>query len=194
MRDAGGIGESTGRSATAVAIENGLYVSEHSLNFAALGGVTTFDPPTTFGALGLAAPVAKVDEVIGAPPEDASKREIEEFEPSSYNLLDYKDALPATVFVPALGLILVVLLFATDAGFSVARNRAVARPEEGFAWGLIVGPLWALAVIALNVVLLKEIGGEAQSSSLVVSFLVAGAIGGGFGGFLSGIRHPAPDA
>jgi hypothetical protein len=113
----------------------------------------------------------------------------------TYNLFDFSSTMPAYLFIPLLvGLIGIVALLALYAGFATARSAGETRAERSAAWGALVGPLWAIAMVLLAALARKTIVGDPTGDSVFVAFLLGGAVMGAVGGLLAaqGGAAPAP--
>jgi hypothetical protein len=170
------------RSLPIALIDTALFTADHGVHTFELGTLAAFDrrevQPTV---LSLPVPAGEPREVLGTG--------------ESFRLFDYRDGMPAIVFLLLL-VVLVALPLATAlyAGFLVARERAAATPALGAAWGAIVGPVWAIVVSFVNSVLQNTLYGHAQGESLFGILLVLGALVGALGGFLAaGSREPATE-
>ncbi len=178
-------------------VELALYAADHAVHFAELGAFVPFEPgQEDFQEAALPAPTTEPGEITGD---------------DSYRIFAYRDALPAYVFVPAIiVLIALPLLLALYAGFTAARIAAAAgSPVPSPAWGAIVGPVWAIAMAALDALATKslEVGGladgrqvsifgSADGGGAFLYFLLLGAALGAVGGLLasSGPEHQSAGA
>jgi hypothetical protein len=165
---------------TAVAIgEQIAYAGDHAINILPLG-------------------VGAREELDGLPalpiePEDipdvASERPDQGFSPSyftTYGLFDYDGTMPPLLFVlTTVVLIGTPVLLALYAGFAVARRVGETRPARAAAWGALVGPVWALTMVLLTALARKGLFGDPTGDSVLVSFLLGGAILGAVGGLLA---------
>lgn len=184
FRDTGDIRSGTDRTTLGATVDNVLYAADHGVHFAELGAVTEFHNPS-FDVVGLPAPVTKVSDVVG-------EQDFSNLDPRSsitpsggFRLFDYSDAIPVAVFIPSLGLIVIVALFALYAGFATARSRGTRNLGAGAAWGASTGPIWAVTMVALNALVQKDFVGKANGDSVFVTFLVGGAVLGALGGLLA---------
>jgi hypothetical protein len=106
--------------------------------------------------------------------------------PSTYNLFDFSDTMPAYLFVPMLvALIAIPALLALYAGFAVARRMGESRPDRAAAWGALVGPLWSISMVLLATLARKNIVGNPTGDSVFIAFLLGGAVLGAVGGLLA---------
>ena len=105
---------------------------------------------------------------------------------SSYNLFDFNDTMAAYLFIPMLiVLIAIPALLALYAGFAVARRVGERRPDRAAAWGAIVGPVWAIAMVLLATLARKNVVGNPNGDSVFIAFLLGGAVLGAIGGLLA---------
>lgn len=105
---------------------------------------------------------------------------------SSYNLFDFNDTMAAYLFIPMLiVLIAIPALLALYAGFAVARGVGERRPDRAAAWGAIVGPVWAIAMVLLATLARKDVVGNPNGDSVFIAFLLGGAVLGAIGGLLA---------
>lgn len=105
---------------------------------------------------------------------------------SDYNVFDFNDTMPVFLFIPMLAvLILVPAALALYAGFAVARRLGEGRPDRAAAWGAIVGPVWAIAMVLLAALARKDVVGHPNGDSVFLAFLVGGAVLGAVGGMLA---------
>ncbi|MDA0184471.1 zinc ribbon domain-containing protein [Solirubrobacter phytolaccae] len=167
--DAGGVRE--GRGTATALIEEAFYAPEHGVQLTALGAGTLFRPDGT-GGLGLPFPVDDPNSIPGTD--------------GAFRIFSYGDALPAYVFLPAVVLLLGLnLLAALYAGFAAARAVGADRPGTAAAWGALVGPVWALTMVAAVVLAGGLLHGDAGDGSVFGIYLVGGALLGAGGGALS---------
>jgi zinc ribbon protein len=104
----------------------------------------------------------------------------------TYNIFDFSDTMPAYLFLPMLIVLIAIPgLLALYAGFAVARRLGETRMERAAAWGAIVGPVWAIAMVLLTTLARKGIVGDPTGDSVFVAFLVGGAALGALGGLLA---------
>jgi hypothetical protein len=102
-----------------------------------------------------------------------------------YRLFGFSEAVPAYEFIPLLiWLIGVPLLLALNAGFAIARLRAATARLVSLAWGALVGPIWAVAMVLINALIAKDIFGRANGDSAFAVFLIGGLVVGAVGGLL----------
>lgn len=166
-----------GGSSTVVAtVDNAAYAVEHGLHWTELGGLAQFrlvDAGVGGGADAFPVPVG-----------DTAR--IKFNDKGEYRVFGFSKALPLYSFAALVILLFAVMLaLALYAGFAVARLR---RPETqwlGGAWGALVGPIWALALVIANAFITKRLFGQANADSVFGGFLVAGIVVGAIGGFLS---------
>jgi hypothetical protein len=164
-----------GGSSTPVAtIDNAVYAIEHGLDWAELAGLAQFE--STGGAAG----PAETPVPIG----DLSKLKVNS--EGRYRLFAFTHALPAYTFIPLVIFLLgsgLALAFA--AGGAAAQSRLPATPWAAAAWGSLVGPGWALAMVILDALFSKTLFGRADASSVFWSFLLGGLGIGALGGLVS---------
>ena len=102
----------------------------------------------------------------------------------TFRIFDFSDPMEPYVFIPLLiALIAIPLMLLLYSGFATA--RAVKAPNQGLgaAWGLLVGPIWALALVTLNA-MTPDIAGVPVGDSLFGVTLLAGAALGALGGVM----------
>jgi hypothetical protein len=182
MRDAGDVRTSTGRSPALAAGETAAYALDHGVHFIELGGAAEFREPGLYGILGMPLPVTDYTAVAAEPNLDP--RSV-----GGYRIFDYEPALPAWAYAGLLAVIILPVVFAVNAGARVARVREAGSAALGALWGLLVGPLWALAMVALAVLVQKQLYGEVWVDSVLLSFLAGGAVCGALGGAVAGWRN-----
>lgn len=106
--------------------------------------------------------------------------------PSDYNLFDFNDTMPAYLFVPMLIILIgIPALLALYAGFALVRRLAEHRRDRAVAWGAIVGPVWAVAMVLLATLARKNVVGNPTGDSVFIAFLLGGAVLGALGGLLA---------
>lgn len=106
--------------------------------------------------------------------------------PSAYNLFDFNDTMPAYLFVPMLIILIgIPALLALYAGFALVRRLAEHRRDRAVAWGAIVGPVWAVAMVLLATLARKNVVGNPTGDSVFIAFLLGGAVLGALGGLLA---------
>jgi hypothetical protein len=168
------------RSASVAVVENGLYTVEHGLHLIQLGGLGEFEDATVFDPLGLPAPASDPGEIST--------------DGGSFQIFDYRDAIPAYAFIPLLIFVLVApALMALYAGFSIARSVSASVLSTGAIWGLSVGPLWAIALALLNELIDKPVFGLPDADSVFAGVFLGGALFGAIGGLLA-VRSRPPAA
>jgi hypothetical protein len=160
------------RSLPIALIDTSLYAVDHGVHTFELGTLAAFEGRSLEPAvLSLPLPAEEPAEVL---------------EPGGFRLLDYRDGTSAIVFLLMLAVLLLIpAATALFAGFTVAREQAVASPALGAAWGAIVGPVWAIALAIVNALLQNTLHGHAQGESVFGIVLVAGAALGALGGYLA---------
>jgi hypothetical protein len=174
------------RSTIAATIENALYAPAHGIHFAELGALTAFRMPVPVAGE-LALPVTKVAELADV----SDLEDLTEETPGTYRLFDYHRPLPAWAFLLIAALLLAIPgLLAVYAGFALARSRGARTLPHGAAWGVLVGPAWALTMVVLSTLLASnpfyygELFGQADGGSVFVMFLLGGGALGALGGVL----------
>jgi hypothetical protein len=182
-----------GRSTATATFEDALYASAHGIHFAELGALTSFRLGPVPTPLGLALPVTKVARLAGT--SDASSFSARGAA-GSYRLLDYHRPLPAWAFVLlAAPLLLIPALLALYTGFALARERGASTPLHALGWGALVGPAWALAMVVLSTLFASNplagtgLFGSPKGDSVLVTFLLGGALLGALGGLLSSMER-----
>lgn len=170
-----------------------LFSPDNGIHFAELGAGAQFHTPI-FDALGLPAPVTKAREVYDA--DDAREflqsGDADTLTPEgSFRIFNYSGALPAALFIASFLLSLLVLAAALWAGYRVARAAAAVSGGSlgrSLAFGALVGPIWAVTMIALNALIQKDITGKAVGLSVGLNFLVIGVLLGALGGLIAASR------
>jgi len=192
IRDAGHIRETDEgtRSVLLASIDSALYAVEHGVHFNELGAGVKFKAPALSAAGGVPLPVARFEELTGGQDEFDDLDELLEADTGTFNIFDYRKALPVWAFIPLLGLIAIPALFALYGGFSLARTAGARSLGLGAAWGALVGPVWSLAMIVINalinkVVLNTGLFGAADGDSVFTMYLLGGAVLGALGGLLA---------
>lgn len=205
LRDAGDV---TGdRSTVGAAIENSLYAVEHGAHGVELGTFATFDltdlarasvlladeegfESDEDDAIGifLALPVERVDELINV---DRDKQE------ATYRIFDYENAMPSWAFILWIVILIPIpVLLALYAGFSMARAAGARESARAALWGAAAGPVWALALVLLNVMIkgtdLFTVFGHANGDGVFGWTLLVATVAGGLGGLLATRSESAP--
>ncbi|MGO9320551.1 MAG: zinc ribbon domain-containing protein [Solirubrobacteraceae bacterium] len=163
-----------GNSTPVATVDNAAYAIEHGLDWAELAGLAQFE--STGGTAGS----AETPVPIG----DLSKLKVNG--EGRYRLFGFIHVLPAYTFIPLVTFLLgsgLALAFA--AGAAVAQSRLPATLSSAAAWGSLVGPAWALAMVILDALFSKALFGRADGSSVFWSFLLAGLGVGALGGLVS---------
>jgi hypothetical protein len=163
-----------GGSSTPVAtLDNAVYAIEHGLDWTELAGLAQFE------SAGGTAGAAETPVPIG----DLTKLKVNG--EGRYRLFGFTDALPAYTFIPLVVFLLgSALVLAFAAGGAAARSHLPATPWAAAAWGSLVGPAWALAMVLLGALFSKTLFGRADASSVFWSFLFGGLGVGALGGFV----------
>ncbi len=158
-------------------IDNVAYAVEHGVHWTELAGLAQFRV-----AGGAATEGSPID--LPVPVGNASKLKVNSS--GQYRLFGLEHAMPAYTFVPLVIFLLgSALLLEIFAGASVAQTRAPQTPWAAAAWGCLVGPIWALAMVIVNGLVAKDFFGRADGGSVFGSFLLSGLIVGAVGGLLS---------
>ena len=151
-----------------------VYGVEHGVHWTELSSLSQFRAVGD----GVSADSAPV------PLGDASKISFDKS--GNYRLFGLSHAMPIYAFAPLLIFLLAsVLLLALSAGFSIAQVQEPSTPAAAAAWGLLVGPIWAIAMVIINALIAKYFFGRADGSSVFGTFLLGGAVTGAVGGLLS---------
>jgi hypothetical protein len=169
-------------------VENSLGALDHGVHFTELGATAKFRNPAAgddefvdqrFIGLSLPIPVDRPDDVLGLSSEESRPED-------AFRLFGYRRDMEVYFFVPLMILLIgIPALAALWAGFALARVRAAATPVAGAAWGTLVGPVWATAIVVLNALVQKEIFGNAVGDSVFTTSLLGGALLGALGGLLA---------
>lgn len=163
-----------GRSIPVAVIDSVLYGVEHGVHWTELSGLAQFR------AVGDGVSTEAVPVPIGDPGKISFDKS------GKYRLFGLSHAMPAYTFVPLLIFLLAsVLLLALSAGFTVARTQEASTPLLAAAWGCLVGPIWAVALVIINALVAKYFFGRADGSSVFGTFLLGGAAVGAIGGLIS---------
>ncbi|MGN6588376.1 MAG: zinc ribbon domain-containing protein [Solirubrobacterales bacterium] len=162
------------RSEGVAVVEQFAYAGDHGIDILPLGAGAS---ERLAGSPAI--PIA-TDQISDLPSEPAADSA------SSYNLFDFSDTMPAWLFVPMLlVLIAIPALLALYAGFALVRLLGEPRRERAAAWGALVGPVWAVAMVLLEVLARKNVVGNPIGDSTFVAFLLGGAVLGALGGLLA---------
>jgi hypothetical protein len=169
------------RSAVVAVGEQVVYAGDHAIDILPLGAGAS-ERLAGWPAV----PIAQ-DKIFELPSEPAVDSA------SDYNLFDFNDTMPAFLFIPMLiVLIAIPALLALYAGFAVARRMGEDRADRAAAWGALVGPVWALAMVLLAALARKNVVGNPKGDSVFIAFLVGGAVLGALGGLLAAQGAAAP--
>ncbi|MEX2107432.1 MAG: zinc ribbon domain-containing protein [Solirubrobacterales bacterium] len=182
------------RSTTVAVGEQLAYAGDHAVNILALGAGATerLHLVTGYPVIPISAESIFPDLVD----DDVDDSE----ETPTYNVFDFSGTMSPALFIPMLiVLIAIPALLALYAGFAVAQRVGERRPGFAAAWGAIVGPSWAIAMVLLTALARKDIVGDPTGDSTFVAFLFGGALLGALGGFLgaqsaSGQEAPPPQS
>lgn len=169
------------RSMVTSVVDSVAFSGDLGIRNVGLGTLSTFE-------------LSGFNESTGVPiPVDPTGEKITELtDEGKFNLLDYKNVLNAWAFVPILiVLILLPLILALYSGFLIGRERKDSDPKLGAAWGALVGPVWAVALVVLNALSVDLAFGHLIGDSFFVMVLIGGAILGAVGGLL-GNQNPGP--
>ncbi len=172
-----------GRSLPIALVENALFAVDYGVHFNELGAIVAFRTQA-----GLPLPVGNSSEIMGFgnPKDEFEDSESIDTFPETFTLFDYRKGLAAYFFIPLVIVTIgIIALMALYAGFAVARSRRANTLERGAAWGALVGPLWSIAAVIANAVVLKTFFGMASGESVFVMFLIGGAAIGALGGLLA---------
>jgi hypothetical protein len=163
-----------GLSTPVATIDHAAYAIEHGVHWTELGGMAQFRLVGDGESYG----------VLPVPVGDVSK--IKTDGSAQYRVFGLSHAMPAYTFVPLLVFLLAAaLLLALSAGFALAQLRAPAAPLVAAAWGCLVGPIWAIAMVVLNALIAKDFFGRANGDSVFGTFLLGGLLAGALGGLIS---------
>jgi zinc-ribbon domain len=163
-----------GSSTPVAVIDDVAYSVEHGVHWTELSGLAQFR------IVGEGAGVNGVPVPIG----DVSKLKVDGT--GRYRLFGFSHAMPTYTFVPlTIFLLASALLMAFGAGAAVAQARLPQTPWAAAAWGCLVGPIWALAMVILNALLARSFFGRADGASVFGSFLLGGLVVGAVGGLVS---------
>lgn len=163
-----------GNSTPVAIIDHAAYAIEHGVHWTELAGLAQFQ------LVGDGAGSSSVPVPVG----DISKLKIDGA--GHYRLFAFGRAMPAYTFIPLLIVLLgSALLLAFSAGAAVAQSRVPETPWAAAAWGSLVGPTWALAMVILNALVAKDFFGRANGDSVFGAFLLDGLIVGAVGGLIS---------
>lgn len=161
-----------GSSTLVATVDNAAFAVEHGVHWTELGALVQFR------AVGDGGSAASFPVPIDRGPVKTNSS-------GGYRIFGFNQALATYEFIPLLILVIgIPLLLALNAGFAVARLRGASTPLEAAAWGALVGPIWAVAMVVLNAVIAKEFFGRANGGSVLGMFLLAGAVVGAIGGLL----------
>jgi hypothetical protein len=205
LRDAGDV--RSDRSTVGAAIENSLYAVEHGVHGVELATFANFDLTALARAavllsdeegfeadeeeapgLFVALPVEKADKLVNVDREKAE---------ATYRIFDYEDAMPSWAFILwVVILIPIPVLLALYAGFSMVRTAGAQGPAQALLWGAAAGPVWAVAMVLLNVLTkgtdLITVFGHANGDSVFGWTLLVATVAGALGGLLA--TRSAPTA
>ncbi len=160
-----------GMPAATAAADHATFAVEHGVHWLELGGLARFR------ANGFTSPV---------PVGDVAR--IKAGGDGAYRVFGLSPAMPGYTFaLVVLFTIGITLLLALSAGFGLARTREATTPAQGAAWGALVGPAWAIAMLLANALVAGNLFGRAVVGSVFGSFLIGGALAGAAGGAL-GVR------
>lgn len=163
-----------GRSIPVAVIDSVLYGVEHGVHWTELSSLSQFR------AVGDGVSADSVPVPVG----DVGKIRFDKS--GNYRLFGLSHAMPIYTFAPLLIFLLAsVLLLALSAGFTVAQTQEPSTPLTAAAWGCLVGPIWAVALVIVNALLAKYFFGRADGSSVFATFLLGGVVVGAVGGLVS---------
>lgn len=162
------------RSTGVAVVEQVAYAGDHGVDILPLGAGAN-ERLAGWPAI----PIA-TDQLSDLPSEPAADSA------SDYNLFDFSDTMPAWLFVPMLLVLIgIPALLALYAGFALVRLLGEQRRERAAAWGALVGPVWAVAMVLLEALARKDVVGNPVGDSTFVAFLLGGAVLGALGGLLA---------
>jgi hypothetical protein len=164
-----------GNSTPVAVIDHAAYAVEHGVHWTELAGLAQFQlAGADAGASGVPVPIGDISKLK----TNSTGR---------YRLFGFSHAMPIYTFAPMLILLLgSALLLAFSAGAAIAQSQLPATPWAAAAWGCLVGPIWALAMVIINALVTKEFFGRASGDSIFGAFLLGGLIVGAIGGLTSG--------
>ncbi|HEY5197586.1 MAG TPA: RDD family protein [Solirubrobacteraceae bacterium] len=158
-------------------VDSVAYSVEHGLQWTELGGLAQFKSG-------------------GSPVPISDPSLVQANGSGAFRIFDYGKAIPAYTFIPLLLFVIAIpLLLALAAGFGAARVQRAPTPLIGAAWGLLVGPVWAITLAIVGALIAKpEFFGDAVGGSVFGMFLLVGGLAGAVGGFLAsqGVARPVP--
>ncbi len=161
-----------GRSAPVATIDAAAYAIEHGVHWTELAGLAQFQLAGA-SASGVPVPIGDISKIKANPS-------------GAYRLFGFSHAMPIYTFAPLLIFMLAsMLLLALSAGFSVAQSQQPRSAWAAAAWGCLVGPIWAIALVIVNALVATFIFGRADGSSVFGSFLLGGLVIGALGGVIS---------
>ncbi len=164
------------RSAAVAVGEQLAYAGDHAINTLPLGAGAS----QHFASIYPVVPIAS-DQIF-----DLASSSSEDSPISTYDIFDFSDTMSAALFIPMLILFIAIpALLALYGGFAVARRLGERRPSWAAAWGAIVGPIWAVAMVLLAALARKQVVGDPTGDSVFVAFLLGGAVLGAVGGLLA---------
>jgi hypothetical protein len=163
----------SGSSTPVATIDHAAYAVEHGVHWTELAGLSQFRMTGEGGSSGVPVPTGDTTKIRVGPTGD-------------YRLFAFSRAMPIYTFAPLLIFLLAsALLLAFSAGSAVAQSRHPDTPWIAAAWGSLVGPTWALAMVVLNAFVSNDFFGRANGGSVFGVFLLGGLSVGALGGFVS---------
>jgi hypothetical protein len=199
VRDAGHqrrVVGSPARSTALALLDDVAFAADDGVHLFELGSGVAFHRPGLWGANGMPIPVAKVSQIAGRFSfADYAGDLAAAFNnpPGTFRIFDYSRGIPTIAFVVLLAVMLVPILTAVYAGFALARSRSARTPAQSSARGALVGPIWCVALVIVNALIQKQLGGKASGDSVLMTYLIAGSALGALGGLLASSRSRQPD-
>ncbi|MGO9901631.1 MAG: hypothetical protein ACLP0J_18535 [Solirubrobacteraceae bacterium] len=182
---------SAARSTATALFEDATFAVDNGVHLFELSSGVSFHQPGFFGPNGMPLPATKVAAITGAFTPEAAAGAADLLEPpGTFRIFDYGNGLPALEFVVLLLTLAVPILSAAYGGFALARSANARTAIAGAGWGALLGPIWCLAMVVVNGLVQKQIGGKASGNDVLAIYLLAGAALGAIGGLLAVSRHP----
>ena len=180
------VGNNSAARSTGIALfDDATFALDNGVHLFELGSGVSFHQPG-FWANGMPLPATKVSAITGAFTPEAGASDADLLEPAgTFRIFDYGNGLPALEFVVLLLTFAVPILSAAYGGFALARSTGARTAAAGAGWGALLGPIWCVAMVVLNGLVQKQIGGKASGNDVLVIYLLAGAALGAIGGLLA---------